>query len=170
MKGAIVIIVVSFMLAWLPFLARGAKPKRDGESWIFPAMAAVHFVYCGGMLLGLLLIVLALTGPSDDRNLIITGGLGFFLFSVLTWPKAIWVQPAGILQRSWYGGSKYLPWHVVSKVKSRRDRSIIVTDRSQLIVFTPFHVARDYFLEKLAEHGKELAVDGTARGRGRRIQ
>ncbi len=156
MKRFFAILLTTLLLTWFLGRARTAKPKKVSEGWSLHPVHGVLFFFWLGIIGGGFLVFLGLRGPAEDRNMVVLGGLGWAMFSILAWPKSVYVESTGLRQRSWHGGQKLIPWKLVAYVKEQRDRSIIVGTGSEKIVLSKFHAGREFLLHKLAEHGKHL--------------
>lgn len=149
MKGFFVIIITLAIMGWLAAQARTARAQKVGQNWVFPLVRGLQVICFAVFSLGATFIVWGYLGPQSDRTTLVLGGLLIVAFSVVAWPKAVYVSASGIQQRSWWGGWKTLTWAQISEAKERPDGYMVLRGDGVKIIFTQYHADRELFLKEI---------------------
>ena len=152
MKGFLVVFVTVLAMTWLATRATLAKAHQSGDTWVFPVIRPVQWIYGCWLALGLAGALFGAVGPQGDRKVPAVCGVLFICFAAVTWPKAIYVSPTGVRQRGWLGGWRTEPWSQISEVKEKPDHSIVVRGPKDKIVFSPYHADPQRFLSEVCRH------------------
>jgi len=164
MKGFFVIVITALVLSWLAAQARKAKARRAGGTWLFPPITAVQILYGTLAMSGLGLVLAGYLGPLQDRDIVVSVGLLFVVFSSVTWPKTVELSKLGVRQRSWWGGWQIIHWEEITSSEQRRDGSVIVRAKNCKVVLSPFHADRDLFLRQVKGGPELVASSDSYRG------
>ena len=152
MKGFFVIILTATIMGWLLGRARNSRARRHADEWLFPPVSGVLAVFCLVLAMGTIFVVWGIRSSKDNRGTGVMVGSLFIVFSAVAWPKAIHVSESGLRQRSWWGGWKLISWPHLSQTKEKNDGSVVLGSEDNKIVFTQFHVDREFFLEQVTRN------------------
>jgi hypothetical protein len=147
-KGFFILIITAAGMGWLANQARTAKAQKHGQTLLFPPVRVLQVIFCAVFVMGAVFVVCGYLGPLSERTIVIWIGLLFIVFSVLAWPKSVYVSKSGVQQRSWWGGWRTLAWPDLSEAKKQRDGSMVLHGNGVKIVFTQYHADRELFLKE----------------------
>jgi len=170
MKGFFVLIVTSVIMGWLTARARGARARRNSNGWLYRPIGFLRAVFTTGFAMGLAFVLFGWRGPQSDRVMVMTVGFLFVAFVTLSWPKAVLVSSVDLRQRSWYLGWKVIPWDEVLSTEERRDQCIVVRSDHCKLVFSPYHVDRQHFVQQLQDHGQLKSFNPRSQAKSGRMK
>jgi hypothetical protein len=149
MKGFFVVFVTVSVMSWMAARAHTLAAERLNDESLYKPIQSLILMYSGVLGLAVALLFAGVRGPVQDRT--VTGLLGM-LFSalvILSWPKTVYFDEAGLRQRSWYGRWTRISWSEASTVEERRDGSVVVRADHGKIYLSKYHAGRDEFLREV---------------------
>jgi putative Ca2+/H+ antiporter (TMEM165/GDT1 family) len=157
-KGFYIIIITAAVMGWLASQARTAKARQHGDTVLFPPVRVLQAIFCAVFVMGAVFVVCGYLSPLSDRTIGIWIGLLFIAFSVLAWPKAVYVSKSGVKQRAWWGGWRTLAWPDLAEAKKQRDGSMVLRGNGVKIVFTQYHADRELFLKEIEKNASGALI------------